>query len=148
MRVTTRQFGGWKLCYDPVLLETIQDLRAAKLPNETGGVLIGAFDYHRKVVYVVDTVPSPPDSQEWPTLYIRGSKGLQAQVESISQTTKGMLQYVGEWHSHPDGFTCRPSSDDKKVFSWLTTWIALDGAPALMAIAGQNEFAWFLGLIT
>jgi len=148
VRVTTCQFGGWALCYDPVLLETIQDLRAPKLPNETGGVLIGTFDYHRKVVYVVDTVPSPPDSQEWPTLYIRGSKGLQAQIKSIRETTKGMLQYVGEWHSHPDGFSCRPSGDDKKVFSWLATWMALDGAPALMAIAGQNEFAWFLGLMT
>jgi len=148
VRVTTLPFGAWELCVDTVLLDTIRELRSAKLPNETGGILIGAFDQQRRVVYVVDTVPSPPDSQEWPTLYIRGSQGLQAQVESIRQKTQGMLEYVGEWHSHPDGFSAKPSNDDKKVFAWLTTWMALDDAPALMAIVSENEFAWFLGLMT
>ena len=57
------------------------ELRNAKLPNETGGVLVGSLDLERKIAYVIDTVPSPPDSEEWPTVYIRGCRGLRRQVD-------------------------------------------------------------------
>lgn len=146
--VTTCRFGDWELCFDALLLETIRGLRQAKLPNETGGVLIGSFDHLRKIAYVVDTIPSPSDSQEWPTLYIRGSKGLKAEVAAARKRTRDMLHYVGEWHSHPNGCSCTPSGDDKKVFAWLTEWMSIDGAPGLMLIAGQREHAWFLGTMS
>jgi len=38
--------------------------RYAKLPNETGGVLMGTFDTSEKIIYVVLVLPSPPDSIE------------------------------------------------------------------------------------
>ena len=97
------------------------------------------------MVYVVATIPSPPDSEEWPTLYIRGSKGLAQEVERIRAVTDGQLEYVGEWHSHPDGFPCLPSTDDLKVFAWLTENLDDAGLPSLMAIAGQGRVAWYLG---
>ena len=56
-----------------------------------------------------------------------------------------MLHYVGEWHSHPDGYSCMPSGDDQKVFEWLTGWMQLDGYPGLMLIAGEQEEVWFVG---
>ena len=34
-------------------------------------------------IHVVDTILSPPDSKEWPTLYIRGSEGLLKQVNAL-----------------------------------------------------------------
>lgn len=96
-------------------------------------------------MYVVDVVPSPPDSKEWPTVYIRGAVVLRERVEEIQSRTSSMLQYVGEWHSHPDGYSCRPSSDDKKAFAWLTGLMKLDGFPAIMLIEGRNQRAWYLG---
>jgi hypothetical protein len=146
--VTACRFGDWELCFDTLLMKTIRDLRKAKLPNETGGVLIGSFDHQRKIAYIVDTIPSPADSEEWPTLYIRGSKGLKAEVAAARQRTRDMLHYVGEWHSHPDGYSCAPSGDDRKVFTWLNERMNIDGAPGLMLIAGQDEHAWFLGTMS
>lgn len=141
-----RTFGEWTLSLDPRLLRALRELRAAKLPNETGGVLLGAFDLQRKVVYVVDTIPSPPDSEEWPTLYIRGHEGLREQVEAVDRVTGGGLQYVGEWHSHPEGAGCTPSEDDQKVFAWLSAYMAQDGLPPLMVIIGsQGESRWIFG---
>lgn len=64
--------GDWSLVTDDILLERLAALRREKLPSETGGVLVGAFDLTRRIVYAIDTVPSPPDSREWPMLYIRG----------------------------------------------------------------------------
>lgn len=140
------RFLDWALLVDDHLMSRIAELRASKLPNETGGVLIGAYDLSRKIVYVTDTIPSPPDSEEWPTLYIRGKRGLAPQVDKIREMTDGQLEYVGEWHSHPDGCSCRPSNDDLKVFGWLTKNMDDAGLPALMTIAGQGGVAaWYLG---
>jgi integrative and conjugative element protein (TIGR02256 family) len=141
--------GGWSLVIAGSLLRRLGDLRGAKLPNETGGVLIGAYDLVRRIVYAVDTIASPPDSRERPTLYIRGCEGLAARVEEIVRRTDGQLEYIGEWHSHPDGHTCDSSDKDVNVFAWIRNHMADAGLPALMAIAGQGgRSRWFLDEIT
>ncbi len=147
--VRTMRFGEWTLLTDDALLGKIEDLRQSRLPNETGGVLLGSYDLHRKCVYVVDTIHSPPDSQEWPTLYIRGADHLPRQVEEAGARTGQNLEYVGEWHSHPRGFSCEPSVDDRVVFAWLVRSMDVDGLPALMLIAGDGgAFQLFLGRMT
>jgi hypothetical protein len=137
--------GEWTVCSDRRFFDKIAKLRLAKLPNETGGVLLGSFDLERKIIYLVETIPSPPDSEEWPTLYIRGSEGLAAQVQQVSEITTGMLQYVGEWHSHPCGVAAIPSTDDCTVFAWITELMDRDGFPAVMLIAADSRSAVFVG---
>jgi integrative and conjugative element protein (TIGR02256 family) len=138
--------NDWTICTDQYLLDKIWHLRAEKLPNETGGVLIGAFDMQRKIVYILDLLPSPLDSTEWPTVYIRGCKELTQRVCEIKIITAGMLGYVGEWHSHPRNCSCTPSEDDRKVFRWLTRNMNAAGLPALVLIVGEdNQYCWYLG---
>lgn len=142
--VSESKFGDWTLYCDSWLLTKISQSRKERLPNETGGILIGSFDMQRKIVYVVDTILSPPDSKEWPTVYIRGCQGLKKKVEKIKETTAGMLDYVGEWHSHPGSGTA-PSQDDIKAFSWLVDIMDVCGQPALMMIVAELKHAWYLG---
>lgn len=138
--------GGWLCAIDKHVLQRVADLREANLPNETGGVLIGAYDMASKIVYVVDALDAPPDSEQWPTLYVRGSDFLAERIAKIEKATAGRLVYIGEWHSHPDGCPTLPSGDDVKVFSWLTQHLAVESKPALMLIAGQHRasrlFLW------
>jgi integrative and conjugative element protein (TIGR02256 family) len=144
-KVQVEDYSGWSLVVDSGLKDKLQSLRKAKLPNETGGVLLGAFDHLHHRAYVVDTIPSPPDSEEWPTLYIRGSAMLAEEVERVQNGTAGNLEYIGEWHSHPKGFSCQPSNDDLKVFAWLTKHMDEEGQPALMSIVGDKGPWFFLG---
>lgn len=137
--------GSWTVCMDDAFLSKVRTLRLGQLPNETGGVLIGSFDLERSIIYLVDTVPSPQDSVEWPTLYIRGSSGLSLEVKRIGERTAGMLQYIGEWHSHPTGVPPLPSADDCKVFAWLTELMGRDGFPAVMLIASDDREAIYVG---
>jgi len=137
-------FGDWTLYYDEFIVNKIYEARAARLPNETGGILLGSFDLQRKVVYAVDTILSPPDSKEWPTTYIRGCTGLVAEVEMVKKTTMSMLDYVGEWHAHP-GRSTSPSGDDIKAFQWLVDIMDICGQPAMMVIAGESNQSWYLG---
>ncbi|GKT09782.1 ThiF family adenylyltransferase [Desulforhabdus sp. TSK] len=143
---TRREAGDWTVCADTQLVLKLHQLREQRLPNETGGVLLGSFDLERRVVYIVDTIPSPPDSVEWPTLYIRGCKGLKTKTEKVSRETDGGLEYIGEWHSHPKGVRTTPSAQDQQVFAWLNELMGRDGLPALMMIAGdQGEVSCFIG---
>ncbi len=142
--VVHQDIGDWKIIIDEIFLKKLQRLRLEKMPNETGGVLIGAFDLERRFIYIVDTVPSPPDSKEWPVLYIRGCQGLSSQVEEIAGKTYNMLEYIGEWHSHP-GRDTTPSTDDMLVFSWLTDLMNRDGLPSVMMIAGDGRSSCFVG---
>jgi integrative and conjugative element protein (TIGR02256 family) len=129
--------GDWTVVTDDGLLSKLHGLRQKKLPNETGGVLLGSFDLDRRVVYIVDTIPSPPDSKEWPRLYVRGRDGLQPQVDQVKIATDGMLEYIGEWHSHPSGVLPIPSTADQAVFAWITKLTDAEGLPAVMMIVGD-----------
>ncbi|MGE5437696.1 MAG: Mov34/MPN/PAD-1 family protein [Syntrophothermus sp.] len=113
-------FSKWTLVFDDYLIQKIMKARESKLPNETGGILIGSYDHQRKVIYVVDSVLSPSDSIEWPNVYIRGIKGLRKKVEYIEKVTDSMLYYIGEWHSHPTECSPEPSHDDYNAFIWLS----------------------------
>jgi proteasome lid subunit RPN8/RPN11 len=122
---------------DDLLLAKLAKVRESKLPNETGGVLVGGVDLRRKIVYVVDALTSPPDSVEWPNLYIRGWQGLPNELAMIEEATLGNLGYVGEWHSHPKGRGTRPSEDDVRLFGWLTDEMAASYQPPVMLIVGH-----------
>ena len=142
------QIGEWTLCVDEGFIDKIHEVRAKKLPNETGGVLLGSYDMQRKIVYVADFLPSPPDSEEWPTLYIRGCQGLSSQIDKIKQITENQVHYIGEWHSHPAGCSVKPSHDDRQVFDWLSDHMKVDGLPPLMLIVGNlGKYAFYLGQI-
>ncbi len=130
--------GAWTLIYDKYLLDKVYDWREKRLPNETGGVLLGSVDMLRRRIYVLDTILSPKDSMEYPTAYVRGIDGLEETRKKILDLTGGQVQYVGEWHSHPKGHGSAPSSDDLKLFLWLKGNMAKIGMPPLMLIAGSN----------
>lgn len=141
----TVQLQGWTLLISTRVITQLSAQRLTRLPNETGGVLIGAFDMQHKLIYVVDQIPSPPDSQEWPTAYIRGVEGLSEHLTHISQTTAGQLGYLGEWHSHPVGCSTLPSTDDRILFDWLHGHRKYDGFPPLIAIVGDdNNINWYV----
>jgi integrative and conjugative element protein (TIGR02256 family) len=144
-RVTEFSLGRWTVVLDDGLRDRLHRFRDEKLPSETGGVLLGSFDSEREVLYVVDTLPSPPDSEERRDLYIRGCEGLREAVRTVETKTAGMLEYIGEWHSHPRNSSTRPSDFDRKAFDWLTALMSKDGLPAIMMIAGDEELSLFVG---
>ena len=129
--------GGWTIHTDALLREKLFNLRKQRLPKETGGVLIGAYDMHRNNIYIVDAISSPPDSMELQTAYVRGTQGLSEEVQKVRVATAGMLHYLGEWHSHPDGSSLAPSRDDRKLLAWLQEVAEGDGTPTIMAIVGD-----------
>ncbi len=136
------QCEDWQISTDEALIQKLTNLRRQSLPNETGGVLLGYADQAHRLLYVVDVLPSPPDSEEWPRSYIRGCVGLKEAVDAIGRRTGNVIAYLGEWHSHPEGSTCNPSPADLEFLAWLKDHMYRDGMPALMAIVGSGGVSW------
>jgi E2/UBC family protein A/ThiF family protein/JAB domain-containing protein similar to deubiquitination enzymes len=135
--VIVGEVAGWTLCTDGKLLHALGTLRLLRLPNETGGVLLGSYDMQRRILYIVDMLPSPPDSEEWPTSYKRGCLGLCTAIAEVSDRTLMNLEYVGEWHSHPVGGGTGMSQKDRTAMAEISGEMAKVGLPGLMLIVGD-----------
>ncbi len=133
------RFGDWEVYVAPSVLREVVSLREGKLPKETGGVLIGGIDHEHRAIFVMLALASPPDSEEWPTHYIRGCEALKARVSEIEDRTAMNLGYLGEWHSHPNGIGTEPSTADARVFGWIAARTLAEGKPPVMLIAGENH---------
>ncbi|WP_414898546.1 Mov34/MPN/PAD-1 family protein [Rhodovulum sp. YEN HP10] len=138
--------GAWVVSYGASVAQEIAQLRAESLPSETGGVLLGIVDTSRQTIQIVRAMAAPVDSRGSAHAFERGVMGL---ADAVSEATKRSLyqvRYVGEWHSHPQGSSTRPSATDIRQMCWLTEELQNEDLPALMGIAGDNgAFRLMLG---
>ena len=145
--VTRTQLGEWTLVYDTELLCKLATLRDAKLPKETGGVLLGIVDMSQETIHIAHALSEPEDSRGSEKGFERGIVDLCNEVSRVVAATMNQLRYVGEWHSHPDGASDMPSATDLAQLVWLGEELKNEGLPGLMAIATQNgRFTFVSGL--
>jgi hypothetical protein len=138
--------GVWAVVSHHGISEKLKRLRAATLPNETGGIIVGYFDHPLKRVYVVDVLPAPEDSEGSETGFVRGVVGLEQSLATIRARTANIVDYIGEWHSHPPKHRSSPSRDDIGLLAHCARTLALDGVPALMVIVGESgEISYSIG---
>lgn len=143
-RELSTESAGWIVKYDAGLVEKLHQARIEALPNETGGSILGVTDLKTKTIVVVDVLPTPPDSQSSPNHFIRGQECQAEALENVHKRTAGVVDYVGEWHSHPDGCPARPSNDDEKLLNTLQHKMSAEGLPALMIIVAQTDVGLFI----
>ena len=132
-------FGDLDLFIDDGVEQQLRDMRRGGFPNETGGVLLGYHDFNINAVIVVAGLPSPSDSRASPESFERGVAGLAETVKDASVRTAGMVNYIGEWHSHPPGQSASPSTRDLIQLVHLALGMADDGLPAVQLIVGEHD---------
>lgn len=139
-------YDDWTVKVSSSVESAFYEQRHQKLPLETGGVLIGAYDHERKICYIVELISSPDDSIESPNSYIRGCKGLLKRIEEIEIVTAGNLGYIGEWHSHPNDHT-EQSADDKRLMRTIVEYNASQSSPGCMIIVGETHISIYLDIM-
>jgi integrative and conjugative element protein (TIGR02256 family) len=144
----------WRLTFDDLMLyidenlgEKLRSMRLESLPNETGGVLLGYYDFNVKTVVIVDALPAPADSESSTTSFERGVAGLSAAIKNASERTAGLVAYLGEWHSHPRGYSSNPSREDELQLVHLALQMADDGLPAISLIVGEDDIKVVRGVV-
>lgn len=136
-----------EISIDYGLEEKLRKLRNMALPCETGGVLIGYIDFNIKSIVIVDALVAPPDSMSTKNSFERGTVGLMDRIAEASKKTAGIVQYIGEWHSHPKNYPATPSQNDISQLAYLSLNMADDGLPAVSLIVGEDEIRILKGNI-
>jgi len=131
--------GELDLFIDDGVEQQLGELRHQEFPNETGGVLLGYYDFSVNAVLIVAGLPAPSDSKASPGSFERGIAGLADAVKEAAERTAGMVVYIGEWHSHPKNHSASPSGRDFVQLIHLALGMADDGLPAVQLIVGEHD---------
>ena len=131
--------GDLDLFIDDGVEQHLREMRRQGFPNETGGVLLGYHDFNIKAVSIVAGLPAPPDSKASRDSFERGVAGLADAVKDAWERTAGMVNYIGEWHSHPPGHSASHSRRDLVQLIDLAVGMADDGLPAVQLIVGEHD---------
>lgn len=135
------------LFIDEGVEQKLRALRAKKAPSETGGVLLGYYDFNVNAVVIVDGLPAPADSKSTSAWFERGVEGLANTVADASKRTAAVVGYIGEWHSHPPGHSAAPSGNDMVQLAYLAHGMAEDGLPAVSLIVGEHDMQVMQGVL-
>ncbi|MBW8244228.1 ThiF family adenylyltransferase [Muricauda oceani] len=118
------------------LLNEIEEITRFHYPNEFGGVFVG---YRTDRDFIITDLLLPDKFENGRAIFIRHPGSLNQRLSEIHRTTNGKIEYLGEWHSHPDGPT-KPSKRDfnemKKIARDKKISIA---QPLLMIVAVSME---------
>lgn len=131
--------GDLEVFIDDGVEQQLRGMRRHGLPDETGGLLLGYYDFNIKAVVIVAGLPAPPDSKAGQDSFERGVAGLTEVVKDANTRTAGMVNYIGEWHSHPRGHSASPSRPDLMQLIYLALGMADDGLPAIQLIIGEHD---------
>lgn len=104
--VLTEELEGYEVrvsvtAWNDILAWIRQSGRVRDPRDETGGLLFGQVDEALRVVWVSDASGPPPDSTHSPELFVCGTDGTAQMNEAKLKRTRGSVQFVGMWHSHP-----------------------------------------------
>jgi hypothetical protein len=134
VRVELEGLPGWTVSLAPGVQPAIDDEIAQHPGVETGGVLIGWTSLISRRMYVLATLPAPPDSKRSATLFELGVEGLSAALADISAQTAGVLVCLGTWHNHLGA--AAPSRLDWKTAAMIGLREAL---PMTLLIRGHGD---------
>ena len=99
---------------------------------ENMGIWIGSINYYLKRIVIVNTY-IPGDNKRTAGEVIAGTLGVEEVFQKYEESTKGLIEYVGEWHTHI-GNSASPSNKDIVAFSQVEP-----GRITLMTILGKKD---------
>lgn len=112
--------------------------------KEAGGILLGR-QISGTLDIVLDEITTPSiDDRQTRFSFFRSKRLTQARIEAAWTESSGTLNYLGEWHTHPED-TPRPSCIDRAGWRSLSRKGVFQLDSLLFVIVGRNEIgAWEL----
>jgi integrative and conjugative element protein (TIGR02256 family) len=120
------------------VLKTIEEETKLHYPNEFGGVFVG---YKTDENYIITNILIPDQYKNGKTIFVRHPGTLNERLVEIHNKTNGEIQYLGEWHSHPDGPT-NPSMTDINAMKEISRDKNINIDKPLLMIAEVNKVSF------
>ncbi|MGX9416005.1 CBASS system CD-NTase/cGAS isopeptidase Cap3 [Vibrio sp. WJH972] len=132
--LTYQDSNGHLVVITEHVLAVLEKYRQTEMQDtEAAGVLLG----EQRGQHIVITDLSEPGFGDLRqrNLVDRRGKHHQQKVDNCFQLSEGTVNYIGEWHTHPEDFP-QPSQQDR------SSWSAhlKDGAPKIVLIVGIKDF--------
>lgn len=128
-----KDHSGGLLVIMPFVLEQLLKYRQIdRFSNEAAGVLIGERRGAHLVICEISE-PGKGDIRRRSFVDRRGPHH-QVAVDEAFARTSGVLQYLGEWHTHPED---RPTPSSKDLKTWRRHLIAQE--PMILLIVGRKK---------
>ena len=124
--------------WSEIIAWTKQNSRTGDFRVETGGLLFGERDDVSCIVWVTEAIGPPPDSQKSEQGFICGTAGVDAANQEKERRTRGAVQYVGMWHTHPN-IDPLPSSTDFEGMERILNSTERPASKSLLLIVGTQE---------
>ena len=115
-------------------------------PKEIGSSLIGWYSKDGFDAYVSNLTPIPSDSVSMLNRFYRGIKGLRKFYKNLNKSHSGIIHYVGEWHSHPNGISFPSSIDDANQMAISNDKKTSCPESVLIIISGDFSLKYKLGI--
>lgn len=103
------------------VIDTIRkEVRQTPYGKETGGPLVGYISTDSALVVTHAAGPGPKAKLDYASVTIDGQHA-QDYCSRINRESKGLFDYVGDWHRHP-GWSLRASDDDARAMRTIAAW--------------------------
>lgn len=119
-------------------LKKIEEETKFHYPNEFGGVFIG---YKSDKNFIITNILIPDKYKNGKAIFVRHPGTLNERLSEIHNLTNGKIQYLGEWHSHPDGPT-DPSRTDINAMQEIARDKNINIVKPLLMIAEVNKISF------
>ncbi len=117
------------------LQSKIERLANQHYPCEYGGILTGL---KTSIGWLLMDVEVPHAWQASPTQFTRQVGSLNSYLSQLYAISEGQLQYLGEWHSHPDGPT-RYSQQDARSMAEISLEAGVKNVTPLLWIVRSGN---------
>lgn len=119
----------------------ITDEAARFYPKETGGILLGYKTINSSNIVITNIIGPGPNSFH---SYFRFTPDHQYQQKLINEyfyKSNGVTNYLGDWHTHPNGI-CKMSFLDKLTLGRIAKTPSANSPNAIMAIIAGSPDEW------
>lgn len=119
------------------VIHNIKKYYHSNMKYETGGVLLGKFNRENRIIEITEVyeIKSNLFSR---ILYKRSARKAQKIINQRWRETEGRVNYIGEWHTHPN-MPANPSSTDLKSLKEISQKVGHALLCTILIIVGRDE---------
>lgn len=131
--------------FDNVSVEIMENMLRKLLKHEqyygmyeSGGILLGKRTTDGKKYIITDITEQNQFDRSGPLFFVRDRIAAQKRINDLWIESKGLVNYIGEWHTHP----CknpRPSTIDRVLMQKIFEEKSNVWNEAIMIIVGQQR---------
>lgn len=117
------------------LLEQIYRSSMTEYPNEFGGILAGI---RLGNIWTIVDFQEPTKYQNSSVSFTRDASSLNVYLQKVFEESTGQIEYLGEWHSHPDGST-KWSNNDRVSMIEIAEDVNIKVENPLLLVIGNSK---------